>query len=260
MSGILLKIRTPILLVSSALFDIVRRLVGWCRFASPDEVEKAELVFYASYLRPGMTVFDVGAHVGTMTLLFSSLVGEEGEVHAFEAGSAVFKQLKAICQSAGRSAIILNHTALAEEEGLRGLNVYDSHHLSWSSLAERPLHKYGIHVKPVGMEKVTTTTIDSYCQKNGITKIDLLKIDVEGAEYQVLLGARQMLQEKRIRCSVFEFGQTTFDMGNNPNQIQAYLKQFGYEIGNVVKGDPVFPGRWSAGKARFSMHIAMPKV
>src|SRR2546430_5637065 len=37
----------------------------------------------------------------------------------------------------------------------------------------------------------------------------------EGAEYQVLLGARCMLQEKRVRCCVFEFGATTFDMGRS---------------------------------------------
>ena len=257
--GMLLKIRTAIKSPNSAFAKLLGRFIRHRHFAAPDEVEKAELAFYISYLQRDMIVFDVGANVGFMTLLFSKLIGDGGQVHAFEASSAAFGRLKAICQTAGHSNLVLNHRALAEGEGVRELHLYDSKYLSWSSLAERPLDKYGINVKMVGIEKIITTTIDSYCQKNSIANIDLLKIDVEGAEYQVLIGARRMFQEKRIRCCVFEFGQTTFDMGNDPNQIEDYLKQLGYRIRNVVKGNPVFPGRRSANTAHFSMHVVMTK-
>lgn len=250
--------KTSIRLPSRTWLQPLIRILNRQRFASPEEVERAELAFYVSYLRKGMIVFDVGAYIGTMTLLFSKLIGDKGQVYAFEASSPAFERLNVMCLTAGFSNIILNHMALAEEEGVRDFNVYDNQHLSWSSLAQRPLDKYGIHVKPVETEKVTTTTIDSYCQKYGITKIDLLKIDVEGAEYQVLLGAREMLEKKRIRCCVFEFGQTTFDMHNDPNQFEAYLKEIGYSVRNVVKGDPVFPGKASAKTARFSVHVAVP--
>ena len=52
--------------------------------ASFAEVERAERIFYLEYLREGMTVFDVGANVGELTLLFSRFVGASGSVHAFE--------------------------------------------------------------------------------------------------------------------------------------------------------------------------------
>jgi hypothetical protein len=68
-----------------------------------------------------------------------------------------------------------------------------------------------------------------------------------------------MLESQRIRCCVFEFGATTFDMGNDPNKIEAYVEHMGYEIRNVVEGDPIFPGRANAKEARFSIHIAIPK-
>jgi FkbM family methyltransferase len=222
-------------------------------------VERAEWSFYTSYLKEGMVVFDVGAYIGELTLLFSRFVGEKGRVHAFEACSPNSERLMAVCRAAMRHNIVINHVALADKEGLADLHVYDSQHLSWCSLAERPLEKYGIHVRPERTEKVVTMTIDAYCQKNGISQIDLLKVDVEGAEYQVLLGARKMLQDKRIRCCVFEFGQTTFDMGNNPDDIEAYLTGLRYRLRNMVKGNPVFPGRASAKTARFSMHVATPR-
>jgi FkbM family methyltransferase len=233
--------------------------LGGERFASPHEVEMREWTFYINYLRPGMIVFDVGAYIGELTLLFSRFVGEKGQVHAFEASYKNFEKLKIMCELAGRRNVILNHLALIDREGIVKLHMYDEKHRSWNSLATRPLQKYGLAVKPIGTEEVRATTIDIYCKKTGLSYIDLLKIDVEGAEYQVLLGARHMLESKAIHCCVFEFGKTTFDMGNNPHEIETYLRQFGYRLRNIVRGDPVFPGRSSAEMAQFSMHILMPK-
>lgn len=230
------------------------------KFASPLEVERAEWIFYLQHLREGMVVFDVGANIGELTLLFSRFVGNRGQVHSFEANTKNFKQLEVVSKSATHKNVILNHLALAEKEGFVDLHLYDDEHSSWSSLADRPFEKYGIQVKTMGIEKVPGTTIDAYCEKEKIPYINILKIDVEGAEYQVLLGARRMLEGKRILCCIFEFGQTTFDMGNDPSQLEAYLKGLGYRIRNVVKGNPIFPGRSSVETACFSMHIAMPKV
>ncbi len=247
---------------SKAPLQLMRRLMrrrSRSAAASPAEVERAEWTFYITYLREGMVAFDVGAHVGELSLLFSRLVGPQGCVHAFEASSATFSRLSAVCQLSGRSNITLNNVALSDRDGKFQLHAYDDAHSSWNTLAERPLRRYGIDVSPVGTEVVAATTIDGYCEQNGISRIDLLKIDVEGAEYQVLRGARRMLQDKAILCSVFEFGQTTFDMGNDPHEIESYLTQLGYEVQNLVKGDPALPGRFSVETARFSMHAARPK-
>jgi precorrin-6B methylase 1 len=73
-------------------------------------------------------------------------------------------------------------------------------------------------------------------------------------------GARRMLKSKRVRCLTFEFGQTTFDMGNSPEEIETYLKEMNYKIRNIVKGDPIFPGRESVEAAKYSMHIATPDL
>lgn len=229
------------------------------KIASPIEVERAEQMFYISYLKEGMTAFDVGANIGELTLLFSRFVGTSGKIHAFEASKATFQQLSTVCQTANRTQINLNHCAVADTEGKLQLNVYDESHSGWNTLANRPLHEYGIDVKPVYREDVDAITLDSYCERNNVGDIDLLKIDVEGAEYQVMLGAKSLFKSRRIRCCVFEFGQTTFDMGNTPEKIESFLKDCGYNISNIVKGQPVFPGRHSSKTAQFSLHIATPK-
>ncbi len=233
------------------------RCVGRPVFATSDQVLRVEQSFYKQYIRQGMTVFDVGANVGKTALLFAPLV-DQGAVHAFEASSSTFCSLVDRCQEANQYNIVLNNCAVTKYEGKVTLQVYDEEHSSWNSLARRPLEDYGIDVKPVGTEEVLATTIDSYCEKRGIEQIDLLKIDVEGAEYQVLLGARRMLQDRRVKCCVFEFGQTTFDMGNHPDAIEAYISEIGYSLRNLVAKDPIFPGRSTAKSAQFSMHIITP--
>lgn len=226
--------------------------------ASFEEVERAERIFYLEYLREGMTVFDVGANVGELTTLFSRFAGATGSVHAFEPGGRAFERLETVCRAASLRNVRLNHLALAEVEGPLSLHVYDDDYMSWNTRAVRPLEDYGIDVKPLAVEQVNATTTDLYCERNGVEEIDLLKIDVEGAEFQVLVGARRMLGERRVRCLTFEFGQTTFDMGNSPDLIESYLRDAGYELRNIVAGDPVFPGRESAQTALYSMHVAVP--
>lgn len=228
------------------------------RFAAPLEVERAETSFYLGLLREGMTVFDVGANVGELTRLFSRVVGT-GTVHAFEPSAACFARLEAACDAFGRDNVVLNHVALADRAGRVTLHVYDDEHLGWNSLVRRPLARYGIEVEAPVEETATATTLDRYCAERGIERIDLLKLDVEGAEHQVMAGSRRMLSEKRVDCLTFEFGQTTFDMGSSPEEIATLLEEVGYEVRNLVGRDPVFPGGDRVETASFSMHVATPR-
>lgn len=242
----------------SQVKKLKQRLNKISQVATPIEVEKNEQVFYIRYLQEGMTVFDIGANIGELSLLFSRFVGSFGQVHAFEASQSTFDKLSTVCKIANRPQIILNNLAVADQEKILKLNVYSEEYSGWNSLANRPLENYGINIKPIYTEDVHSITLDSYCEINKIEFIDLLKIDVEGAEYQVLLGAKYLFENKRVRCCVFEFGGTTFDMGNSPEEIESFLNTCGYSISNIVKGNSTFPGRANALAAKFSIHIAQP--
>lgn len=237
----------------SALYRVLNRY-------SPthQEVEKAEQTFYIQYLQPGMVSFDVGANVGELTLLFSRFVGPKGQVHSFECSPNTYRQLSEIVRISNRKNIITNNVCLSDTIGTAEFHIYDAEHATWNTLAKRPLEQYGVNIKPKDVINVQTTTLDEYCDTNNINRIDLLKIDVEGAEYQVLSGASRMMSEGRIKRIVFEFGQTTFDMGNDPDKLTHLITSRGYKISNLVKNAPVFPGGASATTAQFSMHICTP--
>ena len=242
---------------------IFRKLVSFVKkdqsFLTPDKVERAEYIFYVDYLRKGMIVFDVGANIGEQSMLFSKFVGASGIVHAFEACNETFKQLSGIIELTGKKNIILNELALLGHNGIVNLHIYGREYSGWNTIADRPLKKYGIDIIPIAEQSVKSMTIDKYCETNKIGQIDLLKIDVEGAEHQVLQGAHKMLVKKLIKCVVFEFGQTTFDMGNKPSDIISYLDGCSYEVKNIIKESVVFPGGEDVSKAMFSMHIATPQ-
>jgi len=163
-------------------------------------------------------------------------------------------------RTTARSNVTLNHTAVSDRRGTARFNVYPSEYSGWNTLANRPLADYGIHVHPASIEEVPTITVDDYCQEHRIDRIDLLKIDVEGAEYQVLCGARRMLAERRIACCLFEFGQTTFDMGNHPSHLREIAGEYGYAIRNLNRDAPAFPGGSSANTAMFSIHVMTPRA
>lgn len=238
--------------------EFARRLFWKAPSDSPLEIERAERIFYLRYLQPGMTVFDVGANIGELTFLFSKAV-RKGEVHSFEPVVNTFERLTTICETAALKNVVLRNIALAEKTGKVNMNVYDEAHSSWNTRAVRDLKSYGIDIMPVSIEEVQAITIDEYCQKNNVLKIDLLKIDVEGAENQVLLGARQMFVKRTIQCCVFESGRAAFDMGNDPNDIVEFFAELNYELHNLISGRPVFLGDVGADKARFGMYIAYPK-
>jgi FkbM family methyltransferase len=234
------------------------RLRNRRRTATFQDVERAEYEFYVGYVQPGMTVFDVGANVGELTLLFSRLCGDAGTVHAFEPGP-VADRLERVCTVAGPTNIIVNRLAVGDRSTTVALRIYDEEHHSWNTLADRPVRPGGVDVTPIATVDVRAVTLDDYCAERDVHRVDLLKIDVEGSEYQVLRGSERLLSEQRVGCCVFEYGGTTEDMGVDPVAIEQLLSAHRYELRNVVGRDPIFPTDPESGAALFSMHVAWPR-
>jgi FkbM family methyltransferase len=220
------------------------------------EVEAAERQYYEDYLREGMTVFDVGANVGALAEFFAGRVGPTGKVHCFEPGEAAFAALKQRQTGLPHGNMILNPVAICNRTGLTRFHVYPEAYSTFNSMAERPLEIDGAELQPQQTREVPCKTLDDYCQDAAIRHIDLVKLDVEGAELQALEGATGLLRQRRINCILMEFGQTTFDMGNRPEDIEAFVTGVGCTVFNLIPGDPLFPG----GRSRETAQFAMLKV
>lgn len=147
-------------------------------------------------------IIDGGANKGQFSELITSRCPDaDVEIHCFEPGREAFSHLKS--RFAGDSRLHLNHVALGAEAGTATL-YSDEPASGLSSLTQRDLSHRDNSMEL--SESVEVTTLDSYCESNGIEHIDLLKIDVEGHEFDVLQGARRMFDEQRVDNVSFEFG------------------------------------------------------
>lgn len=134
-------------------------------------------------IRPGDVVFDLGAHQGLYTLAMMQRVGAGGRVVAFEPCPASFRVLRRnLDLNPERARVVLEPLAVAGTSGTTELWV-DEADLTSSSLTSRA-------GRPV---RVETVSLDDYCARTGLRPRHL-KIDVEGAELDVLRGAEALLR------------------------------------------------------------------
>jgi len=198
------------------------------RRAFLDGYSEREMAFLIDALtEDGMTVFDVGAHIGQFTLMAAKRVGPKGHVHAFEPTSATFAQLTRNIELNGLDHVVANQVAVFEADGELDFTVCEPGKGEFNSL--------GIPRRPqdqiVGTERVRTVRLDTYCRECKIGTIDLMKIDVEGAELQAVTGARDLLVAAAAPTLLLEFSDATMaGMGSSTRELRLALEQMGFEF------------------------------
>ncbi|HEY5477377.1 MAG TPA: FkbM family methyltransferase [Tepidiformaceae bacterium] len=139
-------------------------------------------------------VFDIGANVGDVTCLMLEMF-PKATVFAFEPCSSTFARLRErmMASQYGDRVRLFNH-GFYDEECTRALHV-TSHHGANSVLEIAPeYHEMNPHIQTKGVEGISLTRLDDFVVEQGINHIDLVKIDVEGAEYEVLSGGERTLR------------------------------------------------------------------
>jgi FkbM family methyltransferase len=175
-------------------------------------------------LKPGMTFVDVGAHVGQYSLLASGLVGREGAVHSFEPEPETFALLQHNVRINGLRNVHLVRCALAKSSKDAELYVARPDNIGQTSLRQ-PNNFSGVRVN------VQCRTVDDYAEEHGIDRIDLIKIDVEGAELDVLLGARGVLSRNPKPHIIIEFWEEFLQAyGSSCAQVAEFLQGNGYSL------------------------------
>ena len=148
-------------------------------------------------VRPGDTVLDIGANLGLVTLILSSLVGETGQVHAFEPIPALQENIVRSAEKNGVSNITVHRMALGNETRMQELSVPPGHAGRASFVSERQNAQDTKIAVPV--ERLSTVLA-----RESIGAIRLIKIDVEGFEAEVLRGAIECFSKTPPDAIVFE--------------------------------------------------------
>ena len=162
----------------------------------------------------GDVVFDAGAGIGAETLLFSRLVGASGRVVSIEAHPATYQRLAGLCAANRLDNVTSLQVAVADAEGEVVLSD-EAHHLQNRVVDDGHA---GI--------RVSARRIDTIAAELGVERIDLLKMNIEGAEAAALAGTGALLARTRHVCiSCHDFlGVPTKDA------VLGFLSEHGFDV------------------------------
>lgn len=143
--------------------------------------------FFAKYVKPGMTVVDVGANLGYYTILFGEAVGSHGRVLAVEPVPATAELLE-------RSVRLNGHTDRTTVARV-ALGRFPKGEVHLRLIAEEPKNASVVDVAGPDTIIVPTTNLDTIGRD--FDRIDLIKIDAEGAEMDIVAGMRHIVAQYR---------------------------------------------------------------
>lgn len=151
--------------------------------------------------RPGDTVLDIGANIGLVSLWLSRLVGEQGQVHAFEPNPALQALLGQMFAHNGLRNVHLHRVALGAQDGALELRIPKVNAGAASFVRNRDVSDCEVVVAPI-------RTLSGIVEEQGIRHIRLIKIDVEGFEAEVFKGGLDVLQRIQPEAILFELNDT----------------------------------------------------
>lgn len=168
--------------------DTVRFPAKWSRYYEAD-YEPQTFHFFRENLKPGNTVLDIGGHIGLFAVVTARLVGENGSVFSFEPTPFTRGVMKEVVDLNGVADIVEIHgEAVSSERGETvfydtGTEISNANSLVRTDLSKREI-------------PITLISVDEFVRERGL-KVDCLKIDVEGAELDVLTGAKETFTGQR---------------------------------------------------------------
>lgn len=167
--------------------------------------------FVKKEVKKGNVVLDIGANIGYYTLIFAKMVGEDGKVFAFEPDPTNFSLLKKNVEINDYKNVVLVQKAVSNKTGKGKL------YISEDNLGAHTIYNSNDNRQWIEIEVIR---LDDYF-KNYNGKIDFIKIDIEGAEYEAIQGMRNLLKRNNVTI-VTEFN--TFALKRSIIQPEEYLK------------------------------------
>jgi FkbM family methyltransferase len=194
--------------------------------------EKYELEFILGILRPGMTFIDVGANVGLFSIAVSKKI-EPDRVFAFEPSGWTCQRLIQNARLNNLENLHVTRAALGDYKGEALLQVNASGKDGLNTIG-RPSHSDS---EINSTESVPITTLDLFLRENGRAHVDVMKVDVEGAELLVFRGAEELLAKSDAPLILYESSMLTEGFGYHPVETMWLLERHGYSFFTIDSRD-----------------------
>lgn len=186
--------------------------------------ERCTTELFKSLLKPGMVVLDIGANFGYYGLIAARFVGSTGKVYAFEPEPKNFRLLVNNVKLNALANMIPLQIALSNENGKASLFLHKTN-LGAHSIRQRNVMTVGDVVE------IETTTLDNFVQRKMETqRVDLIIMDVQGAEGLVIAGADQTLRRNDVKILMELWPCGLRNAGTDPRDLIRKLYGYGFAI------------------------------
>ncbi len=189
--------------------------------------ELKETVLFKNYININTVFYDVGANIGYYTLLAAKRIGENGTIYAFEPDSNNRKKLHANIELNNfKNVVIVPNIVSNKNNKTIKLFVSDKKNRGMSSI-EKPDNFSGI------TENVQTISLDEFSKTAKFP--DLIKIDVEGAEYSVLKGMKEIMKKNNPDILIEVKDETLYNQNVSRKMLAELIRKMEYnfyEIGD----------------------------
>lgn len=207
------------------------------------------------------TIFDVGAWIGKTAANYSNAF-PNAHMHVFEPFPESFEKLTRNTEENNSQNFSLNQVAVCAEEGQKSLhsNKIETTNSLLPSISTDSEHDF--YRDTVDVIQVEATSLDAYCHKHNIDKINILKIDTQGGELEVFKGAERLLRDSSIDLIYCEVSFVAM-YKDSPlfHNIAAHLEQYDYkfhslygevknEYGQLAWSDAIFYSSRIANKVK----------
>lgn len=184
------------------------------------------------HLRPGGVFANVGANEGYFSVLAGQIVGPTGRVLAVEPQARLRSVIEENVRLNGLQNVRLETAAVSDAEGTAELYLAPDLNTGASGLARQT--RYAVPTQQVRM-----TTLAKLLSTAGIGPIDLMKMDIEGFEYEAILGSKEQFRDGSVRAFALELHPNVIrGRGHDPEELVKFLSGCGYRedrtTGNVV--------------------------
>jgi FkbM family methyltransferase len=187
--------------------------------------------------RPGDTIVDVGANLGAHALPLARAAGPSGRVLAYEPTSFAYGKLLAnLDLNPLLASRVVPVQAMLVDGALEG--AIPAAYASWPLTRADDLHAEHCG-RPMPTDGARAVTLDEHLRELAVDRVDLIKIDVDGAECAVLRGAKRVLRECRP-VIVMEWAPYLHESaGHHLGECLSVVRDLGYEFQDAASGDPL---------------------
>lgn len=188
--------------------------------------------------------FDIGSNVGYFSVLTSPLVGVNGRIYAFEPEFKNFNFLVSNIKRNNFLNVVCVNSAVGNSDGKITLNLnplnkgghsvnkFDKYKTGKKQFSVNDIKN--IFPKEELFQEVSIVSIDDFVRKEGIEKIDIIKIDIEGYELEALKGMKEFLKNQSIKYVICEVNNK-----KTRRMVFDFMKSFGYKTYSLdTEGSP----------------------